>query len=355
MEMQPEPRDPETQMRCTGCGGKIGGSVLGRVLKRLDVPQSENVLIGLDNPDDAAVVQIAGGRPVTATVDFFSAPLDDPYIVGRLAALNAASDAFAIGAKPVASLAIATIPFGSPRRQEQVLYETLAGSLEEFRKMDCSLVGGHTIEGPMLTVGFTVLADQGEKNDLLTKGRLREGDLLLLTKPLGSGILLAGHMQALCQGAWMSDLLNTMLLSNQLAMEAVNSLEISAVTDVTGFGFAGHLLEMLRASKMSAKLELAKVPILAGTEYLLNQGIESTLAPANKDVEMFVRASEGDRTQPQYKALFDPQTCGGILMGVAPDDAEQAISRLAEQSNIPASIVGEVISPQGSDSSITLL
>ena len=355
MEMQPKPPDPETQMRCTGCGGKIGGSVLSRVLQRLDVPQNDSVVIGLDNPDDAAVVQISEGRPVTATVDFFSAPLDDPYIVGRLAALNAASDAFAIGAQPVAALTVATIPFGSPRRQEQVLYETIAGSLDEFRKMNCALVGGHTIEGPMLTVGFTVLADQGENSDLRTKGRLREGDLLLLTKPLGSGILLAGHMQALCRAEWMAQLLDTMLLSNQRAMEAVEGFDVPAVTDVTGFGFAGHLLEMLSASNMSAKLKLDSVPILEGTESLLQSGIESTLAPANRDAETQLQGSENHRGRPRYKALFDPQTCGGILMGVAPQDAEKVLARLASQSDVPASIVGEIVAPDRSDNGISIL
>lgn len=354
MAMQPEPPDPKTQMRCTGCGGKIGGSVLSRVLRRLDVPQNDQVIVGLDHPDDAAVVQIGGGRPVTATVDFFSAPLDDPYIVGRLAALNAASDAFAIGAKPIAALTVATIPFGSPRRQEQVLYETLAGSLEEFRKMDCSLVGGHTIEGPMLTVGFTVLADQDE-NSLQTKGNLRDGDFLVLTKPLGSGILLAGHMQAKCRGEWMPRLLDAMLLSNQLAMEAVAEFDIPAVTDVTGFGFAGHLIEMLRASGKAAKLELSKIPILDGTAELLEQGIESTLAPANKDAESAIIVHESMRKRPEYLAMFDPQTCGGILMGVRPAEVESVVQRLSAVTDVASCVVGQVVAKQREDKSIQVI
>lgn len=353
MEMKPEPPDPDTLMRCTGCGGKVGGSVLSRVLKRLDVPQNEHVIVGLDQPDDAAVVQIAGGRPVTATADFFTAPLDDPYIVGRLAALNSASDVFAIGAKPVAALALATVPFGSPRKQEQVLYETLAGSLHEFKQMDCSLVGGHTIEGPSLTVGFTVLADQGTEQPQ-TKGRLRPGDRLILTKPLGSGILLAGHMQSLCTAEWMPVLLKTMLLSNQLAMEAVAAINIPAVTDVTGFGFAGHLLEMLKASKMSASIDLAQIPLLPGTASLLDLGIESTLAPANKDVEASFSVLEAQRKTPEYRSLFDPQTCGGILMGVADDDVDTVLARLAEQSDVPSAVVGEVVQPSTAESQIVI-
>ena len=149
------------QMRCLGCGGKVSGSVLSKVLSRLDIPPNEHVVVGLDAPDDAAVIRMPEGRPMTVTVDFFTAPFDDPYLVGRIAALNSASDIFAMGAHPRAALALATIPVGRPRQQEQLLYELLAGSMEEFRRMQTTLVGGHTIEGPQLTIGFTVLADQG--------------------------------------------------------------------------------------------------------------------------------------------------------------------------------------------------
>ena len=110
-------------MRCAGCGGKVSGSVLSRVLQRLDIPAHKNVLLGLDQPDDAAIIQTNQGNPVTVTVDFFAAPLDDPYLVGRIAALNSASDVFALGARPIAALASANLPVGNPRAQEQMLYE----------------------------------------------------------------------------------------------------------------------------------------------------------------------------------------------------------------------------------------
>jgi len=346
MKMKWEPPDEETVMRCTGCGGKVGGSVLSRVLHRLDVPQNEHVIVGLDEPDDAAVVQSPGGRPMTVTADFFTAPVDDPYIVGRIAALNSASDVFAIGAKPLAALAIITIPFGTPRRQEQVLYETLAGSMHEFRQMDCSLVGGHTIEGPNLTVGYTVLADQGTDKPRM-KSLVRPGDKLVLTKPLGSGILLAAHMQALCKADWMAELNETMLLSNQLAASLVDRFDIAGLTDVTGFGLAGHLIEMLKPSKLSAKLSMDATPLIAGTAEMLASGIESTLAPANKDNEAFVRCPESLRSRPEFTALFDPQTCGGLLLGVAESEVPKLLRELQSQSNITAAVIGEVVAGTG--------
>lgn len=335
--------DQATQMRCAGCGGKVGGSVLSRVLARLDVPASEHVLLGLDHPDDAAIVQPPGGRPVTLTVDFFAAPLDDPYVVGRLAALNAASDVFALGGQALAALAVATIPVGKPRQQEQLLYELLAGGLDEFRKMGATLVGGHTIEGPQLTIGYAVMADQGTPR---TKAGLRVGDQLILTKPLGTGILLAAQMQARCRAPWMEALLASMLLSNQPAAALVDEFDISGLTDITGFGLGGHLLEMLNASNTACELNVAAIPLLPGTEALVEQHIESTLAPANRAAESEMKVSESVRQGAGYAALFDPQTCGGLLLGVRPEDTSAVMARLASQSDVAAAVIGQVVAHQ---------
>jgi selenide,water dikinase len=329
-------------MRCAGCGGKVAGSVLSRVLDRLDVPPSEHVLLGLDAPDDAAIVQTPGGRPVTVTVDFFAAPLDDPYLVGRIAALNAASDVFALGANPLAALAMATIPLGRPRAQEQLLYELLAGSLAEFRRMGTTLVGGHTIEGPQLALGFTVLADQGTAAPLI-KGNLQLGDRLVLTKPLGTGTLLAAHMQAECQAPWMDLLLRSMVLSNQPASTLVEQCEIRGLTDVTGFGLAGHLLEMLRPSGRAAELRLDDLPLLDGFVELTQAGIESTLAPANREAETAIGVNEALRSSPQYAALFDPQTSGGLLLGVPERHVDACLDQLRQQSDVPAAVIGSVV------------
>jgi selenide,water dikinase len=332
--------DAALPMRCAGCGGKVGGSVLSRVLARLDVPASEHVLLGLDHPDDAAIVQPPGGRPVTLTVDFFAAPLDDPYVVGRLAALNAASDVFALGGQALAALAVATIPVGKPRQQEQLLYELLAGGLDEFRKMGATLVGGHTIEGPQLTIGYTVMADQGTPR---TKAGLRVGDHLILTKPLGTGFLLAAQMQAKCHAAWMETLVMSMLLSNQAAASLVDEFDIAGLTDVTGFGLGGHLLEMLNASDTACELDLSSIPLLPGTTELYGQDIESTLAPANRAAESEMRASESVRNSAPFGALFDPQTCGGLLLGVRAREAAAVLDRLAAQSDVEAAHIGHVV------------
>ena len=303
-----------TKMRCLGCGGKVGGSLLSRALANLDIQASPEVLVGLNAPDDAAILKLAGDHPITVTTDFFASPISDHYLAGRIAALNALSDVWTMGARPVAALAIAILPFGPERAQEQVLTELMAGSVQELDAAGATLVGGHTIEGPRTSFGFTIVADQHRHPT--TKADARADQLLVLTKPLGSGVLLAAHMQSKCTAGSMKALERTLLQSNQPAAESALSAGASALTDVTGFGLAGHLLEMLTASQLSAELELASIPLIFGVDELLSEGIESTLAPANRHVEVAIDVAPAHHASSPYLALFDPQTNGGILYSI---------------------------------------
>ena len=335
-----DPASNGRQMRCAGCGGKIGSSILSRALERLDVPASDDVLVGLAQRDDVAVIQPRGGKPIATTIDFFAAPLDDPYLVGRLAALHAVSDVLAKGARPMAALAMATLPLGSPRKQEQLLYEFLAGGLAELKPLGATLAGGHTIEGPQFTVGFTILASQDRP--ARTKGGFQAGDKLILTKPLGTGVLLAAHMQARLKAEWFGPLMAAMLRSNQPAAELFDKYDVRAATDITGFGLAGHLLEMLRAGDLAAELDLSAVPLLPGATQLLEEGLESTLAPENRAAEAEMDAAESLRRQGAFAALFDPQTCGGLLLGIAAGRAE-ALREELQTSGDQAAVVGTIL------------
>lgn len=327
-------------MRCAGCGGKVSAAVLSHVLQRLDIPANPYVLVGLDQPDDAAIIRSPPGSSINVTVDFFAAPFDDPYTVGRIAALNSASDCFAMGAVPIAALASATVPMGPPRQQERLMYELLAGALHEFLPMGATLAGGHTIEGPQLTIGFSMYGIQN--GPPRTKGNLRVGDCLILTKPLGTGVLLAGHMQAKCRADWWEPLLHSMLLSNQYAASLCERFDIPGLTDITGFGLAGHLLEMLRPSHAAAELYLSELPLLPGARELIQEGLESTLAPANRLAETDIEVPEADRRKPEYAALFDPQTSGGLLLGVPAQSVGPVLAELTQQSAVPAARIGRV-------------
>lgn len=339
MVMEPSAPADDEIMKCLGCGGKVGSGLLSEVLSELEIPEHEDVVIGLDQPDDAAIVTTHGNE-VTVTTDFFAAPLEDPYLVGRIATLNSTSDCFVMGAKPTAALAIVQLPEGHPRAQRQVMRELMAGSVEELNRMGATVVGGHTIEGPRIVFGYTVLAKQ--LADAKTKGMLQPGDQLVLTKSLGTGVMLAAWMQSLMPGKYYHSVVESMLQSNEIALELIQKYPISALTDVTGFGLAGHLAEMLVASGVSAKMQMSALPILDGCQELIDSGVESTLAPDNKAVADKINLGGLNLADKSVSVLFDPQTGGGILFGVAEENVKSSIQFLVDSGFESTTVIGEV-------------
>jgi selenide,water dikinase len=331
----------ETEMRCLGCGGKIGGSLLARVLNRLEVKESDDVVVGLSNPDDCAVIKTEK-KSVVVTTDFFAAPVDDPFLAGRIAALNSLSDVFVMGADPQAALAIITLPYGREKNQEELLFQVLSGSLQEFDKCGTSLVGGHTIEGSQLTVGYTILAKPSGDLGNYTKAELNDEDHLILTKPIGSGAVLAASANAACGYRTFESLVKTMTQSNRTAATIAREMGVRAMTDVTGFGLAGHLLEMLKASCLVAEVTTSMIPLIEGAQELFEQGIESTLAPANRDAEIAISVSDALRKTARYRAMFDPQTCGGVLMGAPGPVVAELLDRLRSTGHHDVAEIGRV-------------
>ncbi len=352
MMKMPDPKDTESAMRCLGCGGKIGSQILSSVLEELDIPEHPAVVVGLANPDDAAIVKTVHNQ-VTVTTDFFASPFDDPYLVGRIALLNSASDCFVMGAQPTGVLAMVQLPLVHSKTQLQIMRELMAGSVEEINRMGGSIVGGHSIEGPRLTIGFTVLGDQIV--DTRTKGMLNEGDQLILTKPLGSGVLLAALMQARLSGSSYQSLVKTMLASNQIALDLIVRHGVSGVTDVTGFGLAGHLQEMLSASGFSAKLAMEDIPVMPGCQGLIESGIESTLVDDNRLIAQKVNLQGARWQQNDAAVMFDPQTSGGILCGVKPSEVTGVLKFLTAAGYEESAVIGEVLKKSGELPTIELV
>ena len=344
MDMKPEPIDEETAMRCLGCGGKIGSELLSQVISELDLPNNDEVIIGLEHPDDAAIVRAADNQ-VTLTTDFFAAPFDDPYLVGRIAALNSASDCFVMGAQPTAALAIVQLPLGHPRGQLQVMRELMAGSAEELTGMGAAIVGGHSIEGPRTMIGYTIAGRQISQPKI--KGDLQVGDQLVLTKPLGTGIMLAALMQSQLNGYDYLQLIDSMLQSNQVALQLIKDFPVSAITDVTGFGLAGHLAEMLLASKKTAEISMPQIPLLGGCQELIKIGIESSLAESNRAVAGKIEIVGADNDDKRFASLFDPQTGGGLLLGIPSAHADRVIGFLHSEGFSRAAVIGEVLESTG--------
>jgi selenide,water dikinase len=328
-------------MRCGGCGAKVGADVLNRALSELEPAANEDVLVGLHAPDDAAVVQIPEGKVMVHTVDYFRAFIDDAYVFGQVAANHALSDIFAMGAEAQSALAIATVPYGLEAKVEASLREMMTGAMEVLNDAGATLVGGHTSEGPELALGFSVngLAD---RETILRKGGMVPGDVLILTKPLGTGTLFAADMQQKAKGRWIENALKSMVQSNRLAAQCLFSHGASACTDVTGFGLLGHAVEMTKASNVDVEIDLAALPIMDGALDTVRLGILSSLQPANVRLRRAIRNMAAVRENERYPLMFDPQTSGGLLASIRPEAADACLQELYELGYGQATIVGRV-------------
>ena len=337
-------------MRCGGCGAKLPADILKRVLDRVvGEPKVDGLMVGLDAPDDAAVFAPPAGKLIVQTVDQFRAFVEDPYLFGRIAANHCLGDIYAMGAAPVSALAAIALPFADDAKMEADLELLLRGALRTFEAAGVALIGGHTAEGAETSLGFTINGI-GDEGSLLRKGGLRAGDRLILTKPLGTGVLLAADMRGDARGAWIDAAIQTMLQSNGPAAEIARTHGATAATDVTGFGLAGHLAEMAVSAGASVRLRLAALPILPGGEDAFALGAASSLQEGNI---RSVRGSLSGDTLPSI--LFDPQTAGGLLLGVPADRSEACLADLQAAGYGAAAEIGEVAGPADADRTIELV
>ena len=331
MRMKP---DPAALMRCGGCGAKVGADVLAGALADLSPIVNDDLLIGLEAPDDAAVLRVPPDKVLVQSVDHFRAFWDDPFVFGQIAAAHALSDLHAMGARPWTALAVAAVPYGPASKMRTDLSAMLRGATEVLREDGCALVGGHSGEAEEAALGFAV-SGLADPDALTRKSGLRVGDVLIVTKPIGTGILLAGHMRGLCRASWLVAAIDSMRRSNASAALILREHGVTACTDVTGFGLAGHLTEMTRASSVAATLWPETVPLLPGVLELSGLGVESTLAPDNR------RAVPDLGTSPRDCALIDPQTSGGLLGGIPAANAQSCLAALAA-AGMTAAMIGVV-------------
>ena len=341
-------------MRCGGCGAKVGSTVLSRVINRLPPQRRDDVLIGLDSPDDAAAFEVPPGKVMVQSVDYFRAFIDDPYTFGRIAANHALGDIFAMGAEAQSALAIATVPYGRERVVEQTLAEVMSGALDTLAPTGAVLAGGHSSEGAELAFGLTV---NGliEKEALLRKGGMQAGDVLVLTKPIGTGTLFAADMRGRAKGRWVDGAIQSMLVSSQAAAHCLYRHGATACTDVTGFGLLGHLLEMTRASDTDVELELDAVPLLEGAEQTVAAGILSSLQPQNVRLRRAVRNPDALSGHARYPLLFDPQTAGGLLASVPGQQVSACIGQLRDSGYVHAAPIGRVKSRSSEEAPIRVV
>jgi selenide,water dikinase len=339
-------------MRCAGCGAKVGAAALSRALARLAPAQGEGVAIGLEGRDDAAAIEVPPGMLALQTVDFFPALVDDPYLFGQIAANHALGDIHAMGGRPRAALAIATLPFGPEDKVEEQLFQMLAGGVHVLAAAGATLVGGHSSEAAEPALGFAITG-LGDPERLLRKSGLEPGDRLILTKPLGTGTLLAAAMRRRAKGRWLEGALASMLQSSRTAAEVLQRHGARACTDVTGFGLLGHLLEMVRPSGVDVRLELPAIPLLEGALETARRGFLSSLHPANAEAARAVRAN-GLAKHEIWPLLFDPQTAGGLLAGVPDESAAACAAELRTLGYQDAAVIGAVLPRSNRPESILL-
>lgn len=342
-------------MRCGGCGAKVGATVLSRALSQLHPVQRDDVLIGLSDPDDAAVVRVPPGKAMVHSVDFFRSFIDDPYLFGKVAANHALGDIWAMGAQAQSATAIATVPSGLESKVEDVLFQMMTGALEVLNEANCALVGGHTGEGKELPLGFAVngLIDD-DPAQILRKNGMRPGDVLILTKPIGTGTLFAAHARLAAKGRWIDAALQSMVLSNQKGAQTLRDFGATACTDLTGFGLLGHLVEMTRPSGVDAELDLDALPLLDGAQECVAAGIVSSLQSANVRLRRALRNQEAMVNHPRYPLIFDPQTAGGLLASVPADRVQACIAALHEQGYVHTAAIGRILAQGDALAPITL-
>jgi selenide,water dikinase len=299
------------------------------------------VLVGPETWDDAGVYRLSSRQALVQTVDFITPVLNDPYEYGRVAAANALSDVYAMGGSPFAALSIVCFPEAG---DTSVLREMLRGGGETLRRAKVSLLGGHTVRDPEIKFGFAVTGDVAPGR-LVTNAKARTGDLLVLTKPIGTGILATALKRRLLGDADLRVLTRHMTALNRDASVAMVAERASAATDVTGFGLLGHALNIARASRKTIRIWNQAVPYLSAAAAFVAQGVWAKGLDANLGfVERETLWGEGVE-EPARRLLADPQTSGGLLIAIAPSRVQALLRRLA-RAKVRAAVIGEVAAPQ---------
>ncbi|MEZ4334584.1 MAG: selenide, water dikinase SelD [Myxococcota bacterium] len=336
-------------MPCGGCAAKLGAATLEAALAGLPpAPRDPSVVAGIAAREDVAVTRRTDGGLVLHNIDAIRAFCDDPWLVGRVAAANATSDLFAKGGRPRHAQALIGLPETDSRTMQRTLEQTLLGIRATLDALGITLIGGHTMTSEVLSVGLAVTGDArdaGEETDrVLWMAGARPGDGLWLTKPLGTGVVLAADMRGLARGPWLAATQASMVRANAAAARCARASGARAATDVTGFGLAGHLADLLRADGLVARLERSAIPLLPGAAALFARGLRSQADAANRAAfaPLVAGASQADGAW-----LFDPQTSGGLLFAL-PRDAGPALLQAFAAAAEPAPVwIGRVESGAG--------
>jgi selenide, water dikinase len=312
--------------------------VLGKLARQHD----PNVLVGFDQADDAGVYQLTPDTALVQTVDFFTPIVDDPYTFGQIAATNALSDVYAMGGRPLTALALVCFP---EKGDLAILERILAGGLSKMMEAGCTVVGGHSIRDDETKFGYSVTG-LIHPSKVLTNGGAKPGDALILTKPIGTGVISTAIKKGKAEARWIEAAVQCMTTLNKGPVDLLTSkgYEVHAMTDVTGFGVIGHAREMALASNVSLHLFAGRIPLLEGAVDCVRAGHIPGGLKANREFAECVVEYASGLSEELKTLLFDPQTAGGLLISVAPDDADDPTHAL-NAAGFQATEIGEALSP----------
>jgi selenide,water dikinase len=310
--------------------------VLGKLARQHD----PNVLVGFDTADDAGVYKISPELALVQTVDFFTPIVDDPFTFGQIAATNSLSDVYAMGGRPLSALAIVCFP---DKGDLDVLERILAGGLAKMMEAGCTVIGGHSVRDPEIKFGYAVTGAIHPGRVLANVGA-KEGDVLVLTKALGTGVISTAIKKGEAEQSWIDAAVESMTTLNARSAEVAASgkFRVHALTDVTGFGLIGHGREMAQGSAVSLVIDSAQVPLLPGALESVRADFIPGGLTANRDFAECMVSYADNVSQDRRTMLFDPQTAGGLLVAVAGDDAAPFVAALTA-AGVQAAQVGHVV------------
>jgi selenide,water dikinase len=328
------------QVKAGGCASKLAPGSLAAVLARLPKQSDPNLLVGFDTSDDAGIYRIAPGLALVQTVDFFTPLVDDPFLFGQIAATNALSDVYAMGGRPVSALSIVCFPQDGDL---DVLEQIMRGGMAKIAEAECVVVGGHSVRDAEIKFGYAVTGLIDPEHVFTNTGAVA-GDTLILTKPLGTGVITTALKRGLAEPQWVKNAAHSMTTLNRAAAEIVTAAAgVHAMTDVTGFGLMGHGRELALGSGMTIEIVVEEVPRIEGALDAIHMGAIPAGLLANRDFAECVSAdAPGSQIPDDLRTLlYDPQTAGGLLISVAPDHADALLGSL-RSAGLNAARIGSV-------------
>ena len=329
------------KVKAAGCAAKIFPGILSEALREIDWHTDENVLVGFDGKDDAGVYRVNDELALIQTTDFFTPVVDDPYTYGQIAAANALSDVYAMGGRPVTALNIVAFP---QTEDLSILKEILRGGADKTKEAETVIIGGHSIDIPNIAYGLAVTGYIHPQKIIANDGA-KPGDVLVLTKALGTGIMNNCIKFSSLDSTKSDALLSSMLRLNRNASECMQRAGANACTDVTGFGLAGHSMQLAKAGRVNLRFYMQSLPLLEGVKEAIDANMLTRGDRSNRDYTRESLVTEGGVDKMLEHLLFDPQTSGGLLISVPAGNSQRLLDELKQGGDVVSSIVGEVLEP----------